>query len=141
VTFSAPPAPVVLDASLAVEQIVQSAPRGAAQWVEWIDAQRTRLVPWHFWPEVANAMLVGNRLEPSRVRQEIGLLRAEGVESVEPHERRLIEAIGLASQHRLSVYDALYVQLAIETDSTLATLDLAMRRAAEAEGVEIEALD
>jgi predicted nucleic acid-binding protein len=86
-------------------------------------------------------MLVGNRLEPSRVRQEIGLLRAEGVESVEPHERRLIEAIGLASQHRLSVYDALYVQLAIETDATLATLDLAMRRAAEAEGVEIEALD
>ena len=110
-TFSAPPAPVVLDASLAVEQIVQTAPRGAAQWVEWIDAQRTRLVPWHFWPEVANAMLVGNparadpgapgdRPPPRRGRRQ---RRATG-------ERRLIEAIGLASQHRLSVYDALYVQ-------------------------------
>ena len=140
-TFNAPPIPIVVDASLAVEQILETAPRGAEQWAGWVDTGRTLLVPWLFWPEVANALLVGQRLDPGVVRQEIGVLRAEGVEAVEPHERRLIEAIGLASQHRLSVYDALYVQLAIETDATLATLDLAMRRAAEAEGVEIEALD
>jgi predicted nucleic acid-binding protein len=86
-------------------------------------------------------MLRGNRLDPGFVGREIATLRAEGIESVEPHERRLLEAIGLASQHRLSVYDALYLQLAIETDATLGTLDNAMRRAAEAEGVEVESLD
>jgi predicted nucleic acid-binding protein len=141
VTFSTTPVPIVVDASLAVEQIVETAPRGAAQWEGWVDSGRTLLVPWLFWPEVANALLVGHRLDPGVVRQEIGVLRAEGVESVEPHQRRLLEAIGLASQHRLSVYDALYLQLALETDASLATLDGAMRRAAEAEGVEIEGLD
>jgi predicted nucleic acid-binding protein len=140
-TFSAPPAPVVLDASMAVEQIVEASPRGAAPWVSWIAAQRTRLVPSHFWPEVANALLRGNRFDPGRVRQEIDLLRAEGIEAVAPHQRRLLEAIGLASKYRLSVYDALYLQLALETDASLATLDGDLRRAAEAEGVGVEALD
>jgi predicted nucleic acid-binding protein len=140
-TFSAPPVPIVIDASLAVEQIIEASPRGAAPWIAWIAAQRIRLVPAHFWPEVANGLLVGNRLDPGLVRQEIGMLRAVGIESVDAHERRLLEAIGLASQHGLSVYDALYVQLAIETDATLGTLDKAMRRAAEAEGVEVESLD
>jgi predicted nucleic acid-binding protein len=140
-TFSAPPVPIVVDASLAVEQIVEPAPRGRTSWDSWVGGGRTILVPSHFWPEVANAMLRGSRFHPERVRHEIDLLRAEGVESVAPHERRLLDAIGLASQHGLTVYDALYVQLAIETDATLGTLDAAMRRAAEAEGVEVESLD
>jgi predicted nucleic acid-binding protein len=140
-TFSAPPVPIVVDASLAVEQIVEAAPRGRTSWDGWVGGGRTILVPSHFWPEIANALLRGNRLGAGRVRHEIDLLRAEGVESVAPHERRLLEAIGLAAQHGLSVYDALYVQLAVETDATLATLDRAMRRAAEAEGVEVESLD
>jgi predicted nucleic acid-binding protein len=140
-TFSAPPAPIVVDASMAVEQILDKAPLGGTSWLAWIAAQRTRLVPSHFWPEVANALLRGNGFDPGRVRVEIDLLRGQGIESVNAHERRLLEAIGLAAQHRLSVCDALYVQLAIETDATLATLDRAMRRAAEAEGVELESLD
>jgi predicted nucleic acid-binding protein len=140
-TFSAPLIPIVVDASLAVEQIVEAAPRGRASWDGWVGGGRTILVPSHFWPEMANALLRGNAFRPGRVRQEMGLLRAMGIESVDAHERRLLEAIGLAFLHRLSVYDALYVQLAIETDATLATLDRAMQGAAEAEGVEVESLD
>ncbi|MGH2407382.1 MAG: type II toxin-antitoxin system VapC family toxin [Candidatus Limnocylindrales bacterium] len=140
-TFSAPRVPVVVDASLAIEQIVETSPQGSVRWMSWVDVGWPLLVPAHFWPEVANAMLVGNRFDPGRTRLEIGLLRAEGVESVAPHERRLLEAIELAAIHGLSVYDALYVQLALETDGTLGTLDVAMRRAAEAEGIEVETLD
>ncbi|MFI5254761.1 MAG: type II toxin-antitoxin system VapC family toxin [Candidatus Limnocylindrales bacterium] len=140
-TFLATPAPIVVDASIAVEQILEEAPRGKASWDGWVTAQRTRLVPSHFWPEVANALLVGNRIEPDRVRQEVGLLGAAGIESVPPHERRLLEAIDLASQYRLTIYDALYLQLALETDASLGTLDSALRRAAEAEGIEVETLD
>jgi len=140
-SFNAPPAPVVVDASIAVEQVVEAAPQGRTSWDRWVGGGRIILVPSHFWPEVANAMLKGNGLHPQGVRQEIGLLRAAGIESVAPHERRLLEAIDLASKHGLTVYDALYLQLALETDATMGTLDVKMRRAAEAEGVELETLD
>jgi predicted nucleic acid-binding protein len=75
------------------------------------------------------------------VRLRLAGLREIGLESAAAMPRRLDEALAIADRHRLSVYDALYVQIARETDASVATLDRAMRRAAEAEGVEIEALD
>ena len=41
----------------------------------------------------------------------------------------------LAERHRLSVYDATYLWLAIDVDGELATFDRALATAAEAEGV------
>ncbi len=41
----------------------------------------------------------------------------------------------LAGQHRLTVYDASYLELAIRRRLPLATLDTALARAATAEGV------
>ena len=46
-------------------------------------------------------------------------------------------AMALARRHGLSYYDAIYVELAVRLDATLATLDQAMMRAAEAEGVPV----
>jgi predicted nucleic acid-binding protein len=43
----------------------------------------------------------------------------------------------LAHRHRLSVYDAAYLELAIRRDVPLATLDSALRIAARAESVEL----
>lgn len=43
----------------------------------------------------------------------------------------------LAREHRLSVYDALYLELAVRQKRELATLDTALQRAAESEGVGI----
>ncbi len=41
----------------------------------------------------------------------------------------------LAQKHGLTAYDAVYLELALRTGARLATLDKALRRAAEAEGV------
>ncbi|MCY3641080.1 MAG: type II toxin-antitoxin system VapC family toxin [Gammaproteobacteria bacterium] len=43
----------------------------------------------------------------------------------------------LAREHRITIYDALYIELAIRKQKQLATLDHALRQAAEAEGIDI----
>jgi predicted nucleic acid-binding protein len=46
-------------------------------------------------------------------------------------------ALSLAERHRLTVYDAAYLEIAQRRQIPLATLDNQLRAAAEAEGVEI----
>lgn len=43
--------------------------------------------------------------------------------------------LGLAHRHGLSVYDAVYLELALRRELPLATLDMKLRTAASAEGV------
>jgi predicted nucleic acid-binding protein len=45
------------------------------------------------------------------------------------------QVLGLARQHRLTVYDAAYLELAMREALPLATLDTALADAARAEGV------
>lgn len=47
------------------------------------------------------------------------------------------ETLTLADQHDLSCYDAAYLELAIRRNLPLGTLDSALRRAAEAEGISV----
>jgi hypothetical protein len=49
------------------------------------------------------------------------------------------DALDLADRHRLTVYDALYLELAADVDAELATLDRDLTRAARAEGVGVVA--
>lgn len=44
-------------------------------------------------------------------------------------------SVELADRHGLTVYDAAYLDLALDVDGELATLDGELRKAAEAEGV------
>ena len=54
-------------------------------------------------------------------------MRREGLSVMQKH--------WLARNHRLSVYDAAYLELALREGIPLATLDAGLRRAAAAEGV------
>ncbi|HMS36004.1 MAG TPA: type II toxin-antitoxin system VapC family toxin, partial [Arachnia sp.] len=47
----------------------------------------------------------------------------------------------LARRHGLSAYDALYLELAVRHGATLAIFDLALERAARAEGVAVASWD
>ena len=51
----------------------------------------------------------------------------------------LIETVDLAERHRLTVYDAAYLQLALDCEAEIATLDQALGRAAAAEGLVVHA--
>ena len=133
-TFSAPPAPVVVDASFAVEALLEGGP-SLDRWLEWIRDGRTRLVPTHFWAELANALLLGRRFEPGRAALTVGAAARAGIETADRGLAGIADALDLADRHRLTVYDALYLQLAADVDGELATLDRDLARAARAEGV------
>ncbi|WP_343057356.1 type II toxin-antitoxin system VapC family toxin [Chthonobacter rhizosphaerae] len=92
------------------------------------------------WPvELANSILSAERrlrFGPSdRARLlEIGFTVSPWVDDV-PRMDQLLRVMDLAVRHNLTVYDALYVDLARRTGSRLASLDGAMLRAARKEGI------
>ena len=137
-SFSPPPAPVVVDASFAVEALLEGGP-SLDRWLEWIRDGRTRLVPTHFWAELANALLLGRRFEPGRAALTVGAAARAGIETADRGLAGIADALDLADRHRLTVYDALYLQLAADVDGELATLDRDLARAARAEGVGVVA--
>ena len=97
------------------------------------------VVPQH-WPlEVANALIRGERRAGSateHVDRFIERLRALDLEvDVIGADEVYSIVLPLARAHRLSVYDAGYLELAIRRELPLATLDEALIRAAKAVGV------
>lgn len=59
------------------------------------------------------------------------------IENFKPDSETFTEAIALAQTHRLSVYDAAYVEVALRRRLPLATLDARLLAAAHAAGVAI----
>jgi predicted nucleic acid-binding protein len=132
--LSIAPIPVVVDASFAIE-VLDGPPSYRAAWRQWIEEDRTILVPGHFWVEVGNALLRGLRLLPFDASARLERLAASGPEVADRGVEGVRDAIGLAEQHRLTVYDALYLHLALDTDAELATLDSDLAAAARATGI------
>src|ERR1051326_7156917 len=135
-SFGSSPPPVVVDASAAIEFL-----GGDADWmgrfVGWAKTERMLLTPAHFLAEVANGELKGRRLGAQTIIADLDRLSAAGVESAGRGLVGLRRAIELADDHGLTVYDALYLQLAIDVDGELATLDGDLSTAARAEGVAV----
>ncbi len=135
-SFSRAPRAVVVDASVMVELIgaQESYLRLAADWAR---EETMLLAPVHFRAEVANALLRSVRLPAAEVSLAAGEIDRSGVELVDRGLKGVLEAIDLADRHGLTVYDALYLQLALDVDGELATLDKDLATAAAAEGVAV----
>jgi len=96
------------------------------------------LVPrlWH--AETANLLLMAERrrrIEPERCEELLELLASLPIETRDESDRLRGPVLRLARAHRLSVYDAIYLDLAMERGLALATRDVALQKAARAEGV------
>jgi len=134
VTFAVSPRAIVVDASVAVELVL-----GRRDWIEiwrrWTEAGDLLVVPAHFGHEIANAALLGIGLPARAAAHALERLFATGLEVVDRGVDGLAASIHLAAEHRLTVYDAGYLELAIELEAEVATLDHALRSAARAEGV------
>ena len=72
---------------------------------------------------------------PARLIPRLERLVATGIEVADRGFIGLRKAIELADMHQLTVCDALCLQLALDVDGELATLDKDLIRAANAEGV------
>ena len=135
-TFGVAPAVVVLDASAAMAFL-----GGDAGWIgvvrQWAEDDLPGLAPAHLPAEVANALLRGAGLGPVEAAARLERLRMSGAETTDRGLPGLLGAIELADRHRLSVYDALYLDLALDVDGELATLDRDLALAAAREGVTV----
>ena len=128
--------PLVVDASVMMAWHFEDERSSAA------DAVRTKLrtdevfVPAHWWFELRNALLVGERRGRARPEDTTGFLDDLREISVSiallPDENAVME---LARHHRLTFYDAAYLELAKREGVALATFDRDLMAAAKAEGV------
>ncbi len=94
----------------------------------------------NLWPlEVANALLVGERRGRTTPADSAHFLAILGTFPIavddETVARAWVETMHLARAHRLSSYDASYLELAMRLGLPLATLDDKLKTAAKAVGV------
>lgn len=128
--------PFVVDASVSVAWAFadEASPDAAAPLAAL--AHGTALVPALWWFEIRNALIVNERrgrLTEAKIAEFLrNLSRLEILERGAPNES---EVLRLARTHRLTVYDAAYLELAQREGLPLATLDAALTHAAKAEGV------
>lgn len=101
----------------------------------WTAADAMILVPAHFGHEVATALLRSVRADALGTIAMCGRLFSTGVTVADRGLSGLEGSVELAARHALTVHDAAYLDLALDVDGELATLDRPLQRAAEAEGV------
>jgi predicted nucleic acid-binding protein len=128
--------PVIVDASFLVDGVLGDE-RVAEALEQWVTDGRMLLAPPIVWAEVGNALLVRQRVPMPTVASALRAVELAGVETADRGPEGVRTALELADAHRLSVYDALYLALAIDVDGELATRDRALAHAADAEGVPV----
>lgn len=128
--------PLVLDASIAGCWFFgdEQDPRAEVAW-ERLREDRA-IVPVQWWFEIRNVCLLGERRGRATEAQTDEFLRelpnfAIDFDSL-PDQQAVVE---LARRHRLTFYDAAYLELAQREGIPLATLDKELVTAARAEGV------
>ena len=94
------------------------------------------------WPlEVGNTLLIAERRQSIAAGDHRQLLRRLAtlpiVTDIETAPRAWHETVELAERHRLTLYDATYLELSLRRQLPLATFDAALQRAATAAGVQL----
>ena len=127
---------IALDTSVAVAWVLddENVPYAAAAFVSSLVSGW--LVPrfWHI--EMRNVLLTAerrNRMSSARAAQHLETLTALSIDTDDQTD--LNAAYELAKTHVLSIYDAVYLELALRRDVMMATLDRRLRRAAQSEGL------
>jgi predicted nucleic acid-binding protein len=131
---------LVLDASVMLRWYFVDEGAGSDELIRSL-ASRQVFVPSHWQAEVANGIIVGER-RGRALLADIGRLRAL-VETFEPFVDRegadtaLDRVLPLARAHRLTVYDAMYLELAGRRGLALATFDGPLGDAARSVGITV----
>jgi predicted nucleic acid-binding protein len=135
VTFTIAPAPVVIDASVAVDLAMGEDPDLPITVRRWIAEDRMLLAPAIHWTEVGHALLRRAGWDSVEAGRRLDSLETIGLKTADRGAAGVRMALSLAHRHRLSVYDATYLWLVMDVDGELATFDRDLARAATAEGV------
>ena len=128
----------VLDASVALAWFLDDEQAPQADNVRARLIRERAYVPqlWHL--EVRNGLIIAERrgrLSATRINECLEAIKWLPIQT--DSEAVLDTVVSLARMHNLSVYDAVYLELAKRRDAALASLDGALLRAAVEEGVEL----
>jgi predicted nucleic acid-binding protein len=96
------------------------------------------VVPAVWWFEVRNLLVAGERhgrMNPAGTAEFLADLERLSIRL--DHAPVSAAVLALARLHRLTVYDAAYLELALRVDAPLATFDKKLAAAAEAAGVQL----
>ena len=116
---------IVLDASVAIKWFHEESNTDKA---ERLQDQIARgeiraIVPPLFFYEVANVLTIKSDSDIEQVIAAHNILESLPFQIIEVVHTILEEAIHIAHEHHLSVYDAIYIALAMLSDATLITAD------------------
>lgn len=131
---------LVIDASVVIGWAYREAPAMLDELIRQV-ADDVACVPAHWALEVTNTLITSERHGRIRASERDEMLAAIRLLPIRPDEETwtrawdLIPALAVA--HRLTAYDAGYLELALRLDATLATLDQDLARAARAAGVRL----
>lgn len=126
---------LVLEASIALNAVIDDEASPIADAAMDAVGADGALSPWMWWAEVRNALIMmerRGRIGAASATAALGVLGSFSITL--DHQPQSEAAMGLARTHGLSVYDALYLELALRRQSPLATLDKRLAAAATAEG-------
>ena len=128
---------IVVDSSIALSWCLPD--EDAIDQIQQAVAERGAIAPLH-WPlEVANALLMAERRQRITAAFRNAALRDLRALPIifddETSARAWQEILQVAEAHRLTAYDAAYIELAQRRALPLATLDAEMRGAAHALGI------
>jgi predicted nucleic acid-binding protein len=134
------PRTFVLDGSITLAWLFEDEADAYAEAVEDSLIAAAAVVPTLWFLEVANGALIGERRKrttETKVTQFLSLLKSLPITAdEETMAQAWQESLQLARTHKLSVYDAAYLELAMRRGLPLATLDDDLVAAAAAVGVE-----
>jgi predicted nucleic acid-binding protein len=131
----------VLDACLALQWFLEDeADRKYSLTVLSSLSEKRALVPVLWFYEIGNALLMAHRrrrISFDQIDAFLGRLKALPIDTAQQTPDEILEMPTLARAHGLTIYDAAYLALAMKSNSTLATNDNALRKAAASIGVKI----
>jgi predicted nucleic acid-binding protein len=131
---------IVVDASVAAAWVLPDEDNAAADAILHRVAAESAVTPCRLWHELRNILLMAarrGRLPEAEIVPSLLRLRRLPLESVDMAAGGDAGVVALAARHRLTAYDAAYLALAQNRSLPFATADRALRRAADAEGVEL----
>ena len=133
--------PIVLDASVILSWCFEADETGVGDAAFRLLKGRQRWIPSLLPVEISNFFaraIEHGKIPHARASQFMSRLRSYGFETdYETADHALQGTHFLALEQGLSVYDAVYLELAIRKGAMLATLDLELRRAALSVDVEV----
>ena len=131
---------LVVDASVAAAWVLPDEDNATADAILHLVAAEGAVAPGLIWHELRNILLMAarrGRLPETAIVPSLLRLRRLPLEAVDMTAGGDAGLIAVAMRHRLTAYDAAYLVLARDRALLLATADRALRRAAEAEGVNL----